>query len=102
MWGKLKRTTNVNWIEVPVEEKETSTIKIEDCFDGEEEMEESESDKYLGDVISKDGRNMKNIKARVGKGTGIVSKIMTYLQGIPFGQHHFEVAVLLRNSLFSQ
>ena len=30
--------------------------------------------KYLGDVISTDGRNLKNIKGRIAKGKGIVSK----------------------------
>ena len=55
--------------------------------------------KYLGDVISKDGRNLKNIQARVNKGVGIVKKILTMLDGIPFGKFYFEAAVILRNSL---
>ena len=42
---------------------------------------------------------MKNIKARVSKGTGIVNNIMTKLEGIPFGKYYFEVAMILRNSL---
>ena len=35
----------------------------------------------------------------MNKGTGIVNKIMTMLDGIPFGQFYFEVALILRNSL---
>jgi hypothetical protein len=35
----------------------------------------------------------------VAKGTGIVNRIMTILEGIPFGKFYFEVAVILRNSL---
>ena len=62
-------------------------------------MEEKEDERYLGDVISKDGRNIKNIQARVNKGTGIVRKILTFLDGIPFGKYHFEAGVILRNSL---
>ena len=62
-------------------------------------MVEVEEEKYLGDIISKDGKNIKNFKARVNKGTGIVNKIMTMLDGIPFGQFYFEVALILRNSL---
>ena len=62
-------------------------------------MAEAEEERYLGDIISKDGRNIKNFKARVKKGTGIVNKIMTMLEGIPFGKFYFEVAVILRNSL---
>ena len=62
-------------------------------------MKEKEEEKYLGDVISTDGKNMKNIKARIAKGNGIVRKIITILDGIPFGQHYFEVGIRLRNSL---
>ena len=51
------------------------------------------------DVISNTGRNIKNIQARVNKGTGIVRKIFTLLDGIPFGKYHFEAGVMLRNSL---
>jgi hypothetical protein len=56
-------------------------------------------EKYLGDVIAIDGRNLKNIKARIAKGTGIVRKILTILDGIPFGKHYFEVGKIPRNSL---
>ena len=35
----------------------------------------------------------------MNKGTGIVRKILTLLDGIPFGKYHFEAGVLLRNSL---
>ena len=55
--------------------------------------------KYLGVLISKDGKNMKNIKERVAKGTGIVKRIMTILDSIPLGKHYFEVGMLLRDSL---
>ena len=49
--------------------------------------------------ISDDGRNINNIKARVSKGKGIMCKILTYLDGIPFGKFYFEIALILRNSL---
>ena len=81
------------WIEVETEND------IEDKFVGDEIMEDSEDEKYLGDIISNDGRNIKNIKARVNKGTGIVTRIMNMLNGIPFGKYYFEVAVILRDSL---
>ena len=62
-------------------------------------MEVKMEEKYLGDVISTDGRNIKNIKARVAKGKGIISRIITILEGIPFGKFYYEVAVILRDSL---
>ena len=88
-----------NWEENEVEECDSMDIKIEDVFDGEEIMEEKEDERYLGDVISQDGRNLKNIKSRVNKGTGIVRNILTMLDGIPFGKFYFEAAIILRNSL---
>ena len=89
------------------EEKELETtkscdpkqIKINDVMMGEEEMELKDEEKYLGDIISSDGKNSKNIQARVNKGKGIVRNILSMLEGIPFGKHFYEVAVILRNSL---
>ena len=79
--------------------EETSIEDIEDVCNEPVEMEEKIDEKYLGDIISVDGRNIKNIKARVAKGKGINSRIMSILNGIPFGQYYFEVALILRNSL---
>ena len=86
------------WIELEVEQENGET-KYEDIEIEEAKMEEKNSEKYLGDIISDDGRNINNIKARVSKGKGIISRIMTYLDGIPFGKFYFEIAIILRNSL---
>ena len=72
---------------------------IEDICVGKVEMENSEEEKYLGDVVTKDGKNLKNIQARVNKGRGIVKRILDILEGIPFGKLYFQVAIILRNSL---
>ena len=96
---KCQQSLVENWSEKEIEDCETAKIRIEDYLDREEIMEEKDDEKYLGDVISKDGRNIKNIKARVNKGTGIVKKILTILDGIPLGKYNFEAAVILRNSL---
>ena len=63
-------------------------------------MDESVEEKYLGDIITNDGSNRKNILARKGKGFGIIEKIMEMLRDISFGPSYFEVAKLLRHSLF--
>ena len=63
-----------NWKEIEVTNEETGAESIEDVLDGEIEMENIKSEKYLGDVISVDGKNIKNIKARVSKGIGISSR----------------------------
>ena len=44
--------------------------------------------------------NKKNIAVRKGKGYGIVERIIDMLQEISFGHSYFEVANLLRHSLF--
>ena len=72
---------------------------VNDIFLGKVEMEDTEEEKYLGDIISKDGRNLKNIKARVNKGKSIVKRILDILDSMPFGKLYFQVAILLRNSL---
>ena len=63
------------------------------------QMEEVKDDKYLGDVLSSDGKNTKNIKDRISKGVGIINNILNLLDLVNFGQFAFEVAVLLRNSM---
>jgi hypothetical protein len=36
------------------------------------------------------------VKARVTKGKGIISRILSILDGIPFGEFYFETAVIER------
>jgi hypothetical protein len=64
-----------------------------------EDVQKKDEEKYLGDIISADGRNIKNVKARVVKGKGIFNRILSILEGIPFGDFYFEMAVILRESL---
>ena len=59
-------------------------------------MEEVESDTYLGDIISSNGKNTLNIDNRVSKGLGLVSQIMDILKNVSFGSHYFEIAATLR------
>ena len=87
------------WTEIEIKEEESEETKYKDLYDGENIMEQKEEDRYLGDIISVDGKNIKNIRARVNKGTGIVHRIMTMLNGIPFGKQYFQVGIILRNSL---
>ena len=53
---------------------------------------------YLGDVIRQDGKNTSNIRNRVKKGLGIVSRIMDVLKTISFGHKYFEIARTLREA----
>ena len=63
-------------------------------------METVTEDDYLGDIISSDGKNKKNVEKRLSKGLGIITQIMNLLESISFGQHYIEIALLLRESMF--
>ena len=79
-------------------EVDTGNCSVEEEHAGMQEMEEVKSEKYLGDILASDGRNLKNITARKNRGIGIVNKIMEKLNDVCFGRHYFKVAVILRNS----
>ena len=54
---------------------------------------------YLGDIITADGKNTKNIQNRISKGLGQINQIFSILESMSFGTYTFEIALLLRNSL---
>ena len=59
------------WSEVEIKNEETEEWTTNDVWTGEHIMEEKTAERYLGDVISTNGKNLKNIKARIAKGKGI-------------------------------
>ena len=63
-------------------------------------MDESKEEKYLGNLITSDGSSSKNISARKNRGFGVIDKITSILEDISFGPNYFEIAILLRSSLF--
>ena len=63
-------------------------------------MKQVTEETYLGDIISEDGRNTKNVKQRISKGLGIITKIMNMLESVTLGEHYFSTAMLLRESMF--
>ena len=73
---------------------------IEDVLEGSHIIQDSNDQKYLGDIISNNGKNDKNIAARVKKGFGIIQQIIAILEEIFFGKYYFSVAKILRESLF--
>ena len=58
-------------------------------------MTEAESEKYLGDVISKSGSLQETINHRKSKGDWFVTEIISILNEIPFGEHKVEIGVKL-------
>ena len=55
MSASICRKFEGNWSRI----WEPGQIKIEDNCDGEEVMEETDNERYLGDVLSKGGKNIK-------------------------------------------
>ena len=88
-----------NWELKVVKHLDTGETEVVDELNGQHIMETSDQEKYLGDIISNNGKNKKNIEARVAKGIGIVDQILSILSRTVFGPFQFEVALILRSSL---
>ena len=67
-------------------------------FSGRHEMKNVEQENYLGDIVSSDGKNHKNMLNRRNRGTGIVTQIMTKLEEVCLGKYFFQVAVIWRST----
>ena len=78
----------------------TGVCTQEDVFIGDQKMECKSEQLYLGDLLSADGTHTKNVQLRSNKGIGIINQIMQILETTYFGKYHFEVAMVLRDSLF--
>ena len=88
-----------NWEVTKVSESETGVTNLMDSNSGEVQVEVADKEKYLGVILSNDGKNTKNIFARKGKGLGVVDQITSILEEICFGPYQLEVALHLRNSM---
>ena len=53
--------------------------------------------KYLGDILSSDGKNDANIKARTYRGLGAITNIFQTLKEICLGRYFYEAAMILRD-----
>ena len=82
------------------DELETGLDNLVDVLVDQHKIENSTEEKYLGNIISIDGKNSKNIEARVAKAQGIIKQIKSMLEEMFFGSYEFEVGVTLRDSIF--
>ena len=90
------------WKLKEVSEIDTGTVEFDlvDDYDGLQKMDELADEKYLGDILSADGKNCKNITARRNKAIGTRNQVMGILQDVYYGRYFFQVAKVLRNPLF--
>ena len=64
-------------------------------------MQKSKSQRYLGDIISANGKNDENIADRFKRGIGLATQITGILKEISFGQFFFEQALLFSSEMQS-
>ena len=94
--NKLKLATHkCGKIHIGKESSECPTLKVH-----EEVMKDSDSEKYLGDIISNKGTLDMTIKDRKLKGYSYISEIRALLSDMPFGHRRIEVGLMLRDAMF--
>ena len=72
---------------------------LKDIFEGKVEMKYVEEKKYLGEIVTKNMKNERNIQEKSNKAFGNIRKIKDTLNERPFGIHTFKAAILLRGGL---
>ena len=82
------------WKVETVEDTSTGKLNQEERFVGPEMMGVTQEQVYLGDVISVDGKQTKNVKARKKKGLGTINQIMDILQSVFFGKYQVKSIAL--------
>ena len=82
-----------------VEDTHSGKIVQKESFGGDKKCRRK-LNRFLGDVISSDGKHSKNIQARKNKSLGVITQIMEILQKVFFRKYFFEVAIVLRTSCF--
>ena len=76
----------------------TGETKLKETHEGEHDVLERFSEKYLVQLLSSDGSNVKNVENRANKGIGMAGTMQSILTNVPGGKFHFEIAVMMRNA----
>ena len=78
----------------------TGEASREEYFAGQVKMGSKQEQMYLGDLLSASGSHGPNVLQRKNKGLGTTNTIMQILQSTSYGKYYFEIALVLRESLF--
>ena len=62
-------------------------------------MNNSNQEKYLGDLVNKSGKAKATIEDGVAKGYGIISEIKAILNEVPLGSYKLEMGMQLRQAM---
>ena len=74
---------------------ECHVVKVHD-----EKMKNSESEKYLGDFISHDGKHDATMSNRIQRAYSYLSEIRALLTDMPFGKRRLQIGLMLRDAMF--
>ena len=77
--------------------------KEDNCYEvkvHEEPMKDSDSEKYLGDFFSSDGKQDKTISDRILRAYSYLSEIRALLTDMPFGKRKLQIGLMLRDAMF--
>ena len=88
-------STKCSRIHIGKQHLECPEIKVH-----EDVMKTSKKEKYLGDMISNDGKLDSTIETRISRGWSYVSEIRAILNEFPFGKRRTEVGLMLREAMF--
>ena len=73
--------------------------ELVDEYGGKTEIKEVKDKKYLGEILTSDNKNEKNIKDKLNKATGNVNKIIDSITERPYGKHKYKAAKLMRDGM---
>lgn len=77
----------------------TGFENLKDVQLDDHQLQKVGKEKYLGDILSADGSNIKNVISRQKKSFGINKQISSMLREVCYGPYHFEVAMVFRETL---
>ena len=86
------------WKVKKVNETRCFSTDMLDLEDGEHSIQESQSERYLGDIVSNSLSNQKNIASRRSKGIAASKQIISIINDGCFGSYSVEVFATLRDS----
>ena len=86
--------TKCNRIHIGKQVGSCPDLKVHDA-----QMNDSNQEKYLGDLVNKTGNIKATVADRVAKGHGIVSEIKAILNEVPLGKYKLEMGLQLRQAM---
>ena len=97
--GKKLKLSNKKCHKIHISKRKTDECNNSELKIHGDKMSDSIKEKYLGDYITKSGKNDSTIEDRKGKGYGIVAEILAILDDIPLGKYKMEIGLMLRQAM---